>query len=267
MKKMVMGMVAAMTATMILGGCVKPEMRSMGATVMTSPLPHRSNGTDEEARFSVDGSGFVGYTSSEGSENVKNIKAWGGNVSVTYRLGGDFSPLFVNGALVAFGGSTEFDCTDDRCDMSNKGYGTYVAWLNTPSGKREYHFWNMQQRVLLGLDFTPGKYGIVGGGAGLLVYQGTGSYEDKRQDLEDEKIVDNVEDSFDAVPLGSLWGGSFIGKDAKYGKAVLEFSMLMKHDVPSSLKLTYTHPTGFYGGVALGTMISSSLYLGKEFVF
>ena len=85
-----------------LTGCLQPTARSMGATLMPAPLTHRANPDSASQEISLAASGFYGHTGD--AYNVENLNAGGGNVGVTYRLGGVLSPIFVNAAAGAFGG-------------------------------------------------------------------------------------------------------------------------------------------------------------------
>lgn len=245
-----------------LSGCLQPTAHSMGATLMPAPLQHRADGNSENSELAVSVSGFYAHTSED--DNVKDMNAGGGNLSVTYRLGGTVSPLFVNAAVGGFAGSLNFACTDD-CDWEK-----YDKWLDSKEGKADYSFWNLQERVVAGADFNPGPFLIVGLAGGVQLYQGSSDYDDKRHELDGEGLVDDVDGKFGAAPVSVLWLGSHLGRNGQYGNVVFEASQYYKGDIDDwsySNKLTYSHPSGFFGGVAEGNLMDLTLFAGKTFVF
>lgn len=257
---------AAMTVT--LTGCLHPTARSMGASLMPAPLTHRTSPENTSQEFSVAASGFYGHTGD--AYNVEDLNAGGGNVGVTYRLGGILSPFFANAAVGAFGGSLQFGCNKDgNCDKVSKSDRKYVDWLGSDEGSKNYNFWNLQERVLLGADFSVG-YAIFGAAAGVQVFQGGSDYDDMREKLGEDNLVDNVDKNNGAGAVSSVWLGSYLGRHGLYGNLVAEMDIFYKGDIDdwtSSIKWTYTHPSGFFGGAAYGNLMELTLFAGKQFVF
>ena len=248
-----------------LTGCLQPTARSMGASLMPAPLTHRSSSDSASQEISVAASGFYGHTGD--AYNVENLNAGGGNVGVTYRLGGILSPLFANVAMGAFGGSLRFGCDKDSgCDENDKKYS---AWLESDAGKDSYSFWNAQERILVGVDFSIG-YAIFGAAGGVQLFQGGSDYDDMREKLDEGNLVDNLDDENGFAAVSSVWLGSYLGRHGQYGNLVAEMDIFYKghaDDWTSSIKWTYTHPTGFFGGAAYGNLMELTLFAGKQFVF
>lgn len=250
-----------------LTGCLQPTAHSMGATLMPAPLQHRADASNNNQQIDLAASGFWGHT--QKSDNVKSVDAGGGNISVTYRLGGFASPLFISGSAGAFGGKLNFACTDSNCESSREK-SDYSNWLKTEEGKDDYGFWNLQERILAGLDFNAGPFLIVGAAGGIQLYQGGGDYDDMRDELDQQNIVNDVDGSSGYAPTASAWIGSHFGRHGEYGQFVVEYSLLFKgaaDDWTHSMKYTYTHPTGFFGGVSEGNLMSFTAFVGKQFVF
>ena len=210
-------------------------------------------------------SGFYGHTGED--NNVENLNAGGGNLGATYRLGGTLSPLFVNAAVGAFAGSLQFGCDESsRCDTSDVKYN---SWLKSDAGKDSYGFWNVQERILVGADFNVG-YAIFGLAGGVQLYQGGSDYDDMRQTLDDVSVIDNRDEKNGLGAISAVWLGSYLGRQGQYGNLVAELDLFYKGDVDdwtSSVKWTYTHPTGFFGGAAYGNLMELTLFAGKQFVF
>ena len=248
-----------------LTGCLRPTTRSMGATLMPAPVTHRTVPDAASQELSVAASGFYGHTGD--ADNVKDVNAGGGNLGATYRLGGTLSPLFVNAAVGAFAGSLQFGCDkSSRCDSSDVKYNN---WLKSDAGRDSYGFWNIQERILVGADFNVG-YAIFGLAGGVQLYQGGSDYDDMRQMLDDKKIVDNLDKNNGVAAVSSIWLGSYLGRQGQYGNLVAELDLFYKGDIDdwtSSVKWTYTHPTGFFGGAAYGNLMELTLFAGKQFVF
>lgn len=264
MKKMIpLAGLAAMTV--VLTGCLHPTARSMGATLMPAPLTHRASPENASQELSVTASGFYGHTGD--AYNVEDLNAGGGNVGVTYRLGGAVSPLFVNVVAGAFGGSLQFGCDKNlQCDDSDVEYN---AWLISDKGNQSYSFWNVQERVLLGADFNV-SYAILGAAGGVQFYQGNSDYDKMRKKLDGEGLVDNLDEKTGAAAVTSVWLGSYLGRQGQYGNLVAEMDIFYKGDIDdwtSSIKWTYTHPSGFFGGAAYGNLMELTLFAGKQFVF
>lgn len=248
-----------------LTGCLRPTTRSMGATLMPAPVTHRAAPDKDSQELSVAASGFYGHTGE--TNNVKDLNAGGGNVGVTYRLGGSLSPFFVNAAAGAFGGSLQFGCDkDSRCDSTDVKYNT---WLESDEGKDSYGFWNVQERFLVGADFNVG-YAIFGLAGGVQLYQGDSDYDEMREKLDDKDLVDNIDKKNGVAAVSSIWLGSYLGRQGQYGNLVAEMDLFYKGDIDdwtSSIKWTYTHPSGFFGGAAYGNLMELSVFAGKQFVF
>ena len=259
-------LLAAMS--LALTGCLQPNARSMGATLMSASLMHRSSPDSTSQEVSVAASGFYGHTGD--AYNVEDLNAGGGNVSVTYRLGGVYSPLFMNVAVAALGGSLRFGCDrDSDCDKNSPVDKKYIDWLESDEGSESYSFWNGQQRLLVGVDLSFG-YAIVGAGAGVQLFQGGSDYDDMREKLDEAGLVDNLDNESGFGAVSSVWLGSYLGRHGQYGNLVAEMNVLNKggfNNWVSSIKWTYTHPTGFFGGAAYGNLMEMTLFVGKEFVF
>lgn len=256
-----------------LTGCLEPSARSMGATLMPAPLTHKVGADSSSQKMSVDVSGFWGYT--DDAYNVRDLNAGGGNVGFTYRFAG--SPLFVNVAAGGFGGSLKFSC-DEEADCSDvlegdlrslDGDAAYVTWLSSKEGRKSYNFWNIQERVLAGADINPGVL-ILGLGGGIQFFQGSSDYDDMREKLDNAGVVNDVDSKSDFALVMAYWFGARIGQGGKFGNIVAEYDVLHQGDFEdwtSSLKLTYTHPTGFYAGAASNTLMSLTVFAGKQFEF
>jgi hypothetical protein len=251
-----------------LTGCLQPTARSMGATLMPSPLTHRANPDSASQEISLAASGFYGHTGD--AYNVENLNAGGGNVGVTYRLGGKLSPLFANVAVGAFGGSLRFGCDkNSNCDKNSSFDQKYADWLESDEGSKSYSFWNVQERILAGADFNIG-YAIFGAAGGVQLFQGGSDYDDMREKLDDEGLVNSKDEKNGVGAVSSVWLGSYLGRHGQYGNLVAEMDIFYKGDIDdwtSSIKWTYTHPSGFFGGVAYGNLMELTLFAGKQFVF
>lgn len=265
MKKQLI-LLAAMTVA--LTGCYKPMTRSMGATLMPLPLMHRSSPDSSAQELSVTASGFYGHT--DDAYNVENLNAFGGNIGLTYRMGGKLSPFFLNVAAGVFGGSLHFGCDASyRCLRDSESDEDYVAWLESKEGRESYSFWNMQERILTGADFRLG-YLIIGAAVGFQLYEGSSDYDSRRAMLDNEGLMECRGGDFGADLISSFWLGTYLGRQGQYGNLVVEYTRNYKDvyaDVLASIKWTYTHPSGFFGGVARNDLIKYSVYAGKQFVF
>lgn len=256
---------ASLCASLTLNGCFMPRAHSMGASLMNVAHQPRVSGDSTNAEISLGVNAFGGFAG-EGA-NVDNVKSGGGNVSFTYRMGGLVSPIFASASLGAFGGQLEFACTESRCSDSEL---KYKEWLNSEAGKDGYSFWDVQERLLVGADFNPGKYVIVGFAGGVQLFQGGGDYDDMRADLDEMGYIRSLEGRAAAAPFTSFWLGSRIGHDGKWGSVVAEFDMLYKNSIEdwtSAMMLNYFHTSGFYGGVIWNSQLGYELNVGKTFVF
>lgn len=256
---------ASFCAAFALNGCFMPRAHSMGASLMNVAHQPRISGDSTNAEISLGVNAF-GSVAGEGA-NIDNVMSGGGNATFMYRMGGAVSPVFASASLGALGGKLEFACSESRC--SNNGM-KYKEWLKTDSGKDEYSFWNIQERLLVGADFNPGKYVIVGLASGVQLFQGGGEYDDMRKELDDKRYIKSLEGNAGAAPLTSLWLGSRIGRDGKWGSAVAQIDMLYKNSIEdwtSAMMLNYFHPSGFFGGVIWNSQLGYELNVGKTFVF
>lgn len=257
-------MCAALCSLFLLSGCLTAKTHSMGASLMTVAHQPRaySDSTNAETSMTVNAFGSMGN-----GFNVENVKSGGGDVSFMYRMGGAVSPVFVTAAVGGFGGVLNFACTkDSRCD---NGSLKFSDWLKTDEGKDDYSFWDVQERILVGGDFYPGKYAIMGLGAGVQFYQGGGDYEDKRDGLEKVGYTESIEGKNGAAPVGSLWLGSRLGENGKWGSVVAEYDIRFYGNVDewlSSAMLTYFHTSGFFGGFVWNSHLGYELNVGKTFV-
>jgi hypothetical protein len=153
---------------------------------------------------------------------------------------------------------------------SINGSDNYNDWLKTGEGKKSYGFWNLQERILLGIDANPGKYIILGVAGGIQAYQGDSDYDDVREDLGDIGYIDNSDARNGFAPASAWWIGVRFGKNGKFGNFTIEFDDVYKGtigDWVGARKYTYAHPTGFFLGVTEGDLISLGVFAGKQFVF
>ena len=165
----------------------------MGAASMPAPVTHRATSDSAVTEFEVAASGFWAHNGD--ADNIKQMNG-GGNIAATYRLGSIF---FVSAAVGGYGGSLKFSCDEDAdCNdivtftneekqksYSINGSDNYNDWLKTGEGKKSYGFWNLQERILPGIDANLGKYIILGVAGGIQAYQGDSDYDDVREDLGD----------------------------------------------------------------------------------
>ena len=256
-----------------------PTLHSMGAAVQPAPINHRATSDSAVTEAEVAVSGF--WAHNWDADNIKDMNAGGGNVSATYRLGRIF---FVNAAVGGFGGSLKFSC-DENADCNDivtftneekkktfsiNGSDNYNDWLKTSEGKKSYSFMNFQERILVGIDANLGKYIILGVAGGIQAYQGGSDYDEVREDLGDLGYIDNSDAKNGFAPASAWWIGLRFGKNGKYGNFTIEFDDVYKGDIGDwvgARKYTYAHPTGFFGGVTAGDLVSLSVFAGKQFVF
>lgn len=263
--KTAIALIALSCVVLALNGCFMPRAHSMGASLMSVAHQPRVSGDSTNAEISLGVNAF-GSVAGEGA-NIDNVMSGGGNVTFMYRMGGLVSPIFTSASVGGFGGKLKFACTESRC--SDSGI-KYKDWLKTDDGKDEYAFWDIQERLLVGADFNPGKYVILGFAGGMQLFQGGGDYDDKRIELDDERYIKSLEGRKGAAPLTSLWLGSRIGQGGKWGSVVAELDVLYKDsmdDWTSALMLNYFHTSGFFGGVIWNSQLGYELNIGKTFVF
>ncbi len=288
MKRSFLPVLALALMVSMLTAC-QPRMRSMGASVEPAPIIHRATADSKESQTQLDVSGF--YSMSNETENIDDLNALGGTASFTFRFGGGASFLFFNASLAGFHGKLRFACTDEDCeDPDDSYYAPYKKWLATDGGKARYGFTNLQERLLVGMDFNSGRYMILGFAAGVQMFQGGGEYDRMREQLgadsvniylsnddDDEggfyvnsSIVRNADDRYGFGVAASAWVGFRLGENSQYGNISLELSGFFNGWISTwtnSWRLTYAHPTGFYGGAAWGDLLNYTVYVGKSFVF
>lgn len=256
-----------------------PTLHSMGAAALPSPVVHRATSDSAVSGVELAVSGFWAHNGD--ADNIKDMNAGGGNVSATYRLGKIF---FMSAAVGGFGGSLKFSCDEDAdCNdivtftnengeksYSINGSENYNAWLKTGEGKKSYSFSNIQERFLLGIDANLGKYVILGVAGGIQAYQGGSDYDEVRDELGDIGYIDNSDTRDGIAPASAWWIGVRFGKNGKYGNFTIEFDDVYKGTIGdwiSARKYTYAHPTGFFGGITEGDLMSFGVFAGKQFVF
>lgn len=254
--------------SLALTGCLAPTAHSIGTALMPTPVMHRTSPDSTAQELSVAVSGFYGHT--DDAYNLENLNAFGANIGLTYRMAGALSPLFLNVAAGVFGGSLHFGCdASHRCSREDEHDKDYIAWLESKPGRKSYGFWNLQERILVGADFSPG-FMIVGGAIGFQLYEGGSEYDRMRGRLVNEGLMESKGENSSADVMSSVWLGTYFGRRGQYGNLVAEYDIFYKGDIDdatASIKLTYTHPSGFFGGVARGDLIDFSLFVGKQFVF
>jgi hypothetical protein len=275
MLKKLFGAAVTIGLSFSLMGCFEPSARSMGATLMPAPLQHKADKQDSSS-MTVAATGFYGAT--DDKYNVKDLNAYGGSLDFTYRVGR--SPFFVNVGFGGFGGSLKFGCDadydcskqyrDDDTEYWLGGARSYREWLETKDGKSEYSFMNFQERVLAGVDFNP-AFLILGVAGGLQMFQGNSDYDDKRDELDEALVVDDVDGKSGTGFVMAYWFGFRFGPAGHWGNVVMEYDILHKssiEDWTTSLKFTYTHPmTGIFAGMGYNDLIEMTLYAGKRFDF
>lgn len=269
MKKLFFTVCLTAITSALLTGCLLPKTRAMGASVMPSPLQHRANGNDEGRYLSLSGSGFYGHTGSP-KDNVKDVNAGGADLNLTYRLGGMLSPLFASASVGAFGGYSGFSCTTSKCTDERPENERYWDWLKTKEGEDSYSFWSLQERIMIGADFNPGPYVIVGFAGGVQLFQDGGDYRKKRRSLDKLDIAEDIDGDFGVGQTYAVWLGSHLGRNGEYGNFVSQLDMYFLGGFDqwtSAIKLTYTHPSGFFAGYQYGSLVSHNFYFGKEFIF
>ncbi len=241
----------------MLVGCNKPILMSMG----TSPMPvyHEPRWSGEQdKKWVVSADAFVGPFG-EGL-NVRDVFSLGGNLSVMYRF---WNPLFVQGAFAGSAGNLKFGCSDIPC---TREYGNWIG-----ENDKEYSFWALQERVLLGSDFVLGDLVQLGLGAGVQFFQADGQYEEEREKLEKVGLADNVNGKNEIYPVVSYWIGVNLGDHAKYGVIKSEVVLAVSDDLPDGAVMTggllYYHPSGFHGGYTYSPQMGVVLQVGKTFSF
>ncbi|MCQ2062184.1 MAG: hypothetical protein MJY99_02460 [Fibrobacter sp.] len=257
---------ATCCAAFVLSGCVSTSLRSMAST--PTPLVHqpRLDPTSEKSEVAVSADAFGIVNGSW--LNTNDIYGGGGAVSGTYRAGGSISPLFATAHVAGFGGKVNFECMGKNGCKSG-----FEKWLRTDDGKDDYNFWAIQEQVMVGAEFDTRFFMNFGLAAGARMFQGGGSYDDKRDELEDEIAVRNKDDGFGVSPAVSLWLGFRIGDKAQNGSIIAQVDYAREYIVDDNdegvlpVTLSYFHPSGFHGGVTFVKNMYYNLYFGKTFTF
>ena len=252
--KLATGIAAAFALT----GCLPPQMQSMGS----APLPayHQPKTTpDGEQQITLSADAYGTFAAS--GFNVEHVNAGGGAFSLEFHPAGTISPLFVNASVAGIAGSLQFGCNDLPC--SDDGYN---VWLASKEGDKDYTFWNLQERIVSGIEFNIGSHLFLGTAGGFQFYQGGGDYESKREFLEKRNLVENMDERFGWRPTASLWVGPRLGESA--GSLAIEYGINFAKKVKewnSTLGISYFHPSGFHGTVYTNTNTSFAVSLGKSF--
>lgn len=254
-----MCLAAMIGCSMMLSGCLSARMQSMGAAMM--PVAHQPRmapqGDSQKFSLAVDAMGSPVVS----GLNVDGGFAAGAAATFAYRPKGNQWPLFAELSASGFGGKVNFGYTDYKGVSDG-----YKAWLKTKAGKDDYSFWNLQQRLLVGGDFYVASHFMVGVGAGVLLYEGGGDYDEMRDDLEKLKLAKNLDDSFGVSPIASFWLGFPISD--KVGTITLQGTSDFSMDVWNfDAGVSYFHPSGFHGGVSYNAQLGVSLSVGKSFMF
>ena len=251
----------------MLSGCLEPTSRSMGATLMPSPIMHKLTPDTTTSNISIGATGFGGFTDNE--YNVRNLTAFGGSLDFTYHISGS-NPFFINVAVGGLGGSLKFSCdTENNSNCNTLLHDSYAQWLVSDEGQKSYSFWNTQERILAGFDFSA-EYIIIGLAGGFQFFQGASKYDDMRKKLNDDHIAHDIDGKRDYGVVMAYWLGFYMGDHGKYGNLVAELDILHKDGLDNwttSNKLTYTHTTGFFAGIASNSLIAWTVYAGKRFDF
>lgn len=252
--------------TFMLNGCVGTSLRSLATT--PTPIVHqpRLDPTSEKSEIAVSADAF-GIVNGNWL-NTNDIYGGGGIVSGTFRAGGAISPLFASAHVSGFGGKVNFEC------MNKKGCKSgFQKWMNSDDGKDDYNFWGIQEQVMVGAEFDTRFFMNFGLAAGARMFQGGGSYDDKREELEEEYKVKNRDDGYGASPAVSLWLGFRIGDKAQNGSIIAQVDYANEYIVDDNdegvlpITLSYFHPSGFHGGVTFVKNMYYNLYFGKTFTF
>lgn len=249
---------AGIAAAFALTGCLPPQMQSMGS----APLPayHQPKTTpDGEQQITLSADAYGTFAAS--GFNVEQVNAGGGALSLEFHPAGTISPLFVNASVAGIAGTLQFGCNDLPC--SDDGYN---VWLASKDGDKDYTFWNLQERIVGGVEFNIGSHLFLGTAGGFQFYQGGGDYESKRERLEKQNLVENMDERFGWRPTASLWVGPRLGESA--GSLAIEYGINFAKKVKewnSTLGISYFHPSGFHGTVYTNTNTSFAVSLGKSF--
>ena len=247
-----------------LSGCVSTSFRSMGS--LPTPIVHQARSAPDskqaEFQLSVDGVGLL----HESWFNTDQIYGGGGIVGGSFHFGGIASPLFISTHVGGFGGKLNF-----ACDKKENCADDYSYWLSNGGDEKSHSFWALQEQLTVGAEFHPFNV-FLGFGGGMRAFQGGGDFDDRRSELEDNQMhVKNYDDGYGFSPVVSLWLGSYIGQNGKYGGLSFQFDWT-KEDINDEANTTYIpitfsyfHPTGFRGGVTLASLKGAEVFIGKTF--
>ena len=242
-------------------GCIAPSLQSLGSAPMTTaPQPKATPAGEKQVSASIDAFGTFGST----GFNVEQVNAGGGTATIGFHPAGALSPLFVSAAVSGFAGTLQFGCNNLPCSKE------YHAWLATDDGDEDYTFWNLQERILAGAEFRLGGHFFIGAGGGMQFYQGGGDYESKRERLEKQRLVNNIDEKADWKPTASIWLGPRFGQDGNGGALSFEYTINFADKFKewnALLGIGYFHPSGFHGGVTTSSGMGFVLNFGKTFMF
>jgi hypothetical protein len=242
-------------ATLFLCGCLNPHLSSMGASQMIVAHQPRLavNGDSSSMTVSVDAFGGAKMT----GRNIKDGFTGGGSAALNYRPFGFSTPLYIEAALGGKGGQASFDCSE-----AGKCNDRYNAWLLTKKGKKDYSFWNLQERIAVGVDFDVGPV-ILGLGAGTQLFEGGGDFDDIR-DYLGASFAKNDDDGYGVKLYTSIRVGARLGQK---GVVALDADLMWLKTMNFGLMLNYFHPSGFHGGVFAVEKVGYGVSFGKTFSF
>lgn len=236
-------------------------MQSMGSAPMTTAhQPKISPAGEKQIDLSVDAFGTIGST----GLNVEQVNAGGGAATIGFHPASAIFPLFASASVAGYAGTLQFGCNDTPCSR------TYNEWLASDDGDKDYTFWNIQERILAGAEFNIGSHLFLGAAGGFQFYQGGGDFESKRDRLESQHLVKNVDGKFDWRPTASAWFGPRFGENGSAGAISVEYAITFAEKVKewdTQLGISYFHPSGFHGGVFTNSNASFVASLGKTFLF
>lgn len=252
-KTILLGMLSAVA--MSLCGCLNPHLGSMGAsTMIVAHQPRLAvNGDSSAMTLSVDAFGGAKMQ----GRNVKDGFSAGATAALNYRPFGYSSPLYVEAAFGGKGGNVSLDCSEaGKC---NDGY---MAWLETPDGRKKYSFWNVQERIAIGADFDVGPV-ILGVGAGIQTFEGGGDYDDIR-DYLGKSFAENDDEGYGAKLYSTARVGARLGQ---YGVIAFDADFMWLKTLNVGFMLNYFHPSGFHGGFFAAQKVGYGVNVGKTFSF
>jgi len=258
-------LIASCSLSTVLIGCMSTTLRSMATQPIPTAHQPRINpdSKDSEIDLSIEGFGTINHT----WFNTQDINAGGGVLEFNYSPGGKISPLFIGTDLSIYAGSVQFDC-----ERTSHCSDSYRAWLTSETGQEKYTFWSISEKIAAGAEIHLPANLFLGIDGGIRLFQGGGSYDDKRQEL-DHKIpsVKNLDDGNGVAPVADFWLGYHFGNQGRYGATTLQgsWSTLYQDEQETKIPITlsYFHPSGFHGGISWVGNTDFSIYLGKTFSF